>query len=51
MVKQIGLDAGKKEFQLRALEAVVNLCRSDHPNADIDTAKAAAVTAVKGEAQ
>jgi hypothetical protein len=42
----IGLDAQKEEFRLRALEAVVNLYRSHHPGADIDTAKAAVLAAI-----
>ena len=46
-IKQLGLDASKEEFQLRALEATVNLYRSHHPNADIDTAKAAVLAAIK----
>ena len=46
-IKQLGLDASKEEFQLRALEAVVNLYRSHHPNADVDTAKAAVLAAIK----
>ena len=43
----VGEDASKEEFQLRALEAVVNLYRSHHPNADVDTAKAAVLAAIK----
>ena len=39
--------ASKEEFQLRALEATVNLYRSHHPNADVDTAKAAVLAAIK----
>jgi hypothetical protein len=46
-VKQLGLDASKEEFQLRALEAVVNLYRSHHPSADVDTAKVAALAAIR----
>jgi hypothetical protein len=46
-IKQLGLDASKEEFQLRALEATVNLYRSHHPNADVDTAKAAVLAAIK----
>ena len=46
-IKQLGLDASKEEFQLRALEAVVNLYCSHHPNADVDTAKAAVLAAIK----
>ena len=49
-IKQLGLDASKEEFQLRALEATVNLYRSHHPNADVDTAKAAVLAAIKGAA-
>lgn len=43
----IGLDAQKEEFQLRAIEAVVNLYRSHHRGVDIDTAKAAVLAALK----
>jgi hypothetical protein len=46
-LKQVGLDASKEEFQLRSLEAVVNLHRSHHPSADVDTAKAAVLAAIK----
>jgi hypothetical protein len=46
-IKQLGLDASKEEFQLRALEAVVNLYRNHHPNVDVDTAKAAVLAAIK----
>ena len=46
-IKSIGEDALKAEPRLRALEAVVNLYRSHHPNADVDTAKAAVLAAIK----
>jgi hypothetical protein len=46
-LKQVGFDASKEEFQLRAIEAVVNLYRSHHPDADVDTAKAAVLAAIK----
>ena len=46
-IKQLGDDGHKEEFQLRALEAVVNLYRSHHPSADVDTAKAAVLAAIK----
>jgi hypothetical protein len=40
-----------EEVRLRALESVVNLYRSHHPDADIDTAKAAVLSAIAaGEA-
>ena len=46
-IKQLGDDGLKEEPRLRALEAVVNLYRSHHPNADVDTAKAAVLAAIK----
>jgi hypothetical protein len=46
----IGLDAQKEEFQLRTLEAVVNLYRSHHPGSDIDAAKVAVLAVIKGSA-
>jgi hypothetical protein len=46
-IKMAGEDSTKEEVQLRALEAVVNLYRSHQPNADIDTAKAAVLAAIK----
>jgi hypothetical protein len=46
-LKSVGLDAVNAETQLRALEAVVNLYRSHHPDADIDTAKAAVLAAIR----
>ena len=45
-IKQLGDDSAKEEFQLRALEAVVSLFRANHPNADIDEAKAAVLAAI-----
>jgi hypothetical protein len=45
-IRQLGLDASKEEAQLRAVEAVVNLYRSRHPSADIDTAKASVLAAI-----
>jgi hypothetical protein len=47
-IKQIGDDGLKEEPRLRALEAVVNLYRSHHPNADVDAAKAAVLAASRG---
>ena len=49
-LKQVGLDASKEEFQLRSLEAVVNLYRSHHPSADVDTAKATVLDAIGARA-
>ena len=46
-IKQLGLDATKEEFQLRALEAAVNLYRNHHPSADVDAAKAAVLAAIR----
>jgi hypothetical protein len=46
-LKMVGEDASKEEFQLRALEAVVNLYRSHHPDADVDGANAAVRAAIK----
>jgi hypothetical protein len=46
-LKQIGDDGFKEEAQLRALEAVVNFYRANHPGADIDTANAAVRAAIK----
>ena len=43
----VGEDGLKEEFQLRALEAVVNLYRANNPSADIDTAKAAVLAAIE----
>jgi hypothetical protein len=49
-LKMAGEDASRQEVQLRALEAVVNLYRSHHPNADVDAAKASVLAAIKGAA-
>ena len=46
-IKMAGEDSTREEVQLRALEAVVNLYRSHHPNADVDTAKTAVLAAIK----
>ena len=46
-IKMVGEDASKEEFQLRAVEAVVNLYRTNHPSVDIDAAKAAVLAAIK----
>ena len=46
-IKSIGEDALKEEPRLRALEAVVNLYRANHPEVDVDTAKAAVLAAIK----
>jgi hypothetical protein len=45
-IKSLGDDGLKEEPRLRALEAVVNLYRNHHPDADIDTAKAAVLAAI-----
>ena len=45
-IKQIGDDALKEEYRLRAFEAVVNLFRANHPDADVDTAAAAVRAAI-----
>jgi hypothetical protein len=50
-IKMVGEDGSKEEFQLRALEAVVNLYRSHHPSADVDTAKASVLAAIKQAAR
>jgi hypothetical protein len=46
-IRELGDDGLKEEPKLRALEAVVNLYRSHHPDADVDTAKAAVLDAIK----
>ena len=46
-IRMVGEDASKEEFQLRALEAVVGLYRTNHPGADIDEAKTAVLAAIK----
>jgi hypothetical protein len=46
-MKSLGDDASKEEFQLRAFQGVVSLYRADHPDADVDTAKAAVLAAIK----
>ena len=48
-IKQLGLDASKEEFRLRAVEATVNLYRANHPEVGIDASKAAVLAAIKGE--
>jgi hypothetical protein len=45
-LKLVGEDAGRAEFQLRALEATVGLYLSNNPDADIDTASAAVRAAI-----
>ena len=45
-IKQIGDDALNEENRLRALEAVVNLFRTHHPDASIDEAKTAVLAAI-----
>jgi hypothetical protein len=45
-IKSLGADSLKEEPRLRALEAVVNLYRADHPDADVDAAKAAVLAAI-----
>jgi hypothetical protein len=50
-IKSLGDDGLKEEPRLRALEAVVSLYRNNHPNADVDTAKAAVLAAITGEAR
>ena len=45
-IKSLGDDGLKEEPRLRALEAVVSLYRNNHPNADVDTAKAAVLAAI-----
>jgi len=45
-LKAAGEDGRGAEVRLRALEAVVNLYRSHHPDADVDTAKAAVLAAI-----
>ena len=51
-IKRLGEDACKEEFQLRAVESVVNLFRANHPGVGIDAAKTAVLAAIaaKGEA-
>jgi hypothetical protein len=46
-IKQLGDDGLKEEPRLRAFEATVNLFRANHPDSDIDTAKAAVLAAIK----
>jgi hypothetical protein len=46
-IKELGDDALKEEPRLRALEAVVNFYRANHPDSDVDTAKAAVLAAIK----
>jgi hypothetical protein len=46
-IRAAGEDRRKEEVQLRAVEAVVNLYRSHHPDADVDTAKAAVLAAIE----
>ena len=45
-LKTAGEDSTREEVQLRALEAVVNLYQANHPDADIDAAKAAVLAAI-----
>jgi hypothetical protein len=45
-IKSLGDDGLKEEPRLRALEAVVSLYRNNHPNVDVDTAKAAVLAAI-----
>jgi hypothetical protein len=46
-LKMAGEDASRKEVQLRAFEHTVNLYLNHHPGADVDTAKAAVLAAIK----
>ena len=48
-IKQIGDDASKEEFQLRAREATVNLFRANNPGASIDQAAAVVRAAIARE--
>ena len=49
-IKSLGDDGLKEESRLRALEATVALFLANHPNADVDAAKAAVLAAIKGAA-
>ena len=49
-LKQIGDDALKEEFRLRALEAVTNLFRANNPGASVDEANAAVRAAINNGA-
>jgi hypothetical protein len=46
-IRLAGEDGRTEEVRLRAVEAVVNLYRNHHPSADVDTAKAAVLAAMK----
>jgi hypothetical protein len=47
-LKMVGEDAGRAEFQLRALEATANLYLANNPGTSIDEAKIAVLAATNG---